>query len=939
MEIDENDLLATNSFIPQPNVDNISNDANRQFRDYYTRELEQRDIERINEIVDTGTSQVKGLDALGEEDDIGIRVKINNKKLVYERKTIVSIDSRDRDRSIYTKPNNFKIFLGRSFYNVKKVALVSLEFPNTDAVINTGNNGIYWRNLQDIKEDIIDDITGDYPVYISKLRVGSYTLPTVETEMTNKLVSIKRKNGIDDFHYFIVDLDFETDISSITSLYLQQLQNEPITAISGSGLLKVKTPQPHKLVTGDTVYMIGAKTFAGIPSANINGEQIITVISETEFTYEINVNAISAGDGGGNTCKIGTLAPYQLLFGDYNDTIASNLGFPAENSAERIDTKFTSIRRKFQVKITTITPHLLTRDYTSIGNVISITNTSGLSGNFIISDVPDTSSILITVPSNQSSYNYTSFIVTRIDNLLGQVKITLATSHTFIPGDTITLYNTNSNPQMNGTFTVIDVTTNTIVLDDTTQITQIGSFGYLSNGLFEFNGNSYPILNAVNYQEQIEITTQIEHNYDTSDIGNTITLFDTTTTPILDGQVELVAVPSPTTFVIGGSILANKIATGDEDVGKTPRHNILETFTFNITSAISLGNYVRITTDTPHTLRIGDSVRFGGLVSVPNLNDVTFNIINIPTTTSFEVSVSTTSLALGENPQVLTGLLKLSFYNHKFNEIISIQRNGITIEIVTKTKHNLNTGDKVRISKTNSSPSIDSPLISNGAYTITKINDYSFSFPMPLSLIGLPWTPGTYGIIGMNNEFNLYGASEIAQIPPSVLNSKFQVREVLDENTFTIYIQNVFATRSERGGGTIFISSLQHGFNGTQTNTKNGILYRSINLEGENYCFLTCPTLGSIMNTGRVRDIFARISLTESPGAMIFNEFNSSPKIFEESPLPVLNELEFSVKTHSDTLYDFNDLDYSFALEITEIVEQLEESNISSRTKNAEKLT
>jgi len=927
MEIDETDLLATNSFIQKPLLDDISNELNSRFREYYERELKKEDESRIRNIVSAGS--------VPEGDDIVHinKAKLGGKRRLIERKTIVSIDSRDRNKAIYSKPNYFKIFLGRSFYNVKSVALVSLEFPNTDAVINSSNNGVYWRNLEDIEDDILDDITGEYPVYSTKLRIGSYTLPTIETEMSNKLLTVKRKNGIDEFHYFIVDLDFETDISTVTSLYLQQLQNEPITSISGSGLLKVKTPQPHNLSTGDTVYMIGAKTFAGLPTASINGEHTITVVSLTEFTYEININAISAGEGGGNTCKIGTLAPYQLLFGDYTDTIANNLGFPIENSAERIDTPFSSIRRKFQVKITTLSPHLLSRDFTTIGKILSVNNASGLSGNFVISDIPDSTSLLLTVPQNDPLYNYTSFIVTRISNQLGQVKITLATSHGFIPGDNVTLFNTNSTPQINGVFTVIDVTSTELILDSSIEITQIGSFGYLSNGYFTLEGNNYPILSSINWVEQIEVTTQIGHNYDHTDIGNSITLFGTTTTPVLDGEVELLAIPTTTSFVIGGTILANKTITGTEiDVGRTPRHNVLKTFTFRIISAVIIGNYIRITTDVPHTLRLGDSIQLRGLQSVPDLNNVTFLIVNIPTSNTLEIAINVTSISVTDESILQTGLVEVSFYNHQFNEIVSIQRIGVTIEIITKLEHGLNTGDKVRISKSNSTPSIDSPLVSGGAYTITKVNNYTFTFPMPLSLVGLPWTAGSYGVLGMNNEFNIYGADELGGLQSTVINKRHQIREVLDNNTFTIYIQNVFATSNARGGGTVFISSLRHGFNGTQTNTKNGLLYRSINLEGENYCFLTCPTLATVMNTGNVRDIFARISLTESPGGMIFNEFNSSPKIFEESPLPILNELEFSVKNYNDTLYEFNDLDYSFALEITEIIEQLEESNISSRT-------
>ena len=201
-------------------------------------------------------------------------------------------------------------------------------------------------------------------------------------------------------------------------------------------------------------------------------------------------------------------------------------------------------------------------------------------------------------------------------------------------------------------------------------------------------------------------------------------------------------------------------------------------------------------------------------------------------------------------------------------------------------------------------------------------------------MAGQPWTPGTFGVIGMNDELALYGACEVGGLPVSVLNGTHSVREVVDANAFTVYVQNAFATGSARGGGTVFLSSLRHGFQGTQSNKRNGVLHRSINLEGENYCFLTCPTLGTVMNTGAVRDVFARVSLTESPGSVIFNQFNSSPKAFDESPLPVLNELRFAVRNYNGSLYEFNDLDYSFALEVTECIEQLQDANVPSRTRD-----
>jgi hypothetical protein len=141
----------------------------------------------------------------------------------------------------------------------------------------------------------------------------------------------------------------------------------------------------------------------------------------------------------------------------------------------------------------------------------------------------------------------------------------------------------------------------------------------------------------------------------------------------------------------------------------------------------------------------------------------------------------------------------------------------------------------------------------------------------------------------------------------------------------------VYATFTESGGGTnVYISSNYHGFNGVQQNTKNSLLNRSINLEGENYSFLTCPQLATMMNTGTVKDIFARITLDQSPGYVCFN-FLSNPKNFDTVPLEKLTELEFGVVNYDSTLYEFNDLDFSMTLEITEVIDGTDAFNVSSK--------
>ena len=184
----------------------------------------------------------------------------------------------------------------------------------------------------------------------------------------------------------------------------------------------------------------------------------------------------------------------------------------------------------------------------------------------------------------------------------------------------------------------------------------------------------------------------------------------------------------------------------------------------------------------------------------------------------------------------------------------------------------------------------------------------------------------------MTHDFSLYRSDNVGGFEKDIINgNKWTIRDIIDEHNFTFNINNFYSTSLEKGAGVgLFINSLLHGFNGIQTNTKNGIIDRSINLEGENYCFLTCPQLGTMKNTGIVQNIFARITLDQSPGMMVFN-FLSNPKEFNETPLDKLETLEFSMQNFDGTFYEFNDLDYSMTLEIIETIDTDMAFNISSR--------
>lgn len=897
MDMDPNDILSTNVYIPKPNLQpSLSKDSAEEFRRYYEQEMKIESESKVR-------SELRSLTHSETHDDNNIintqnfnTVGKSNKNIdrfTREKKTLVSVDSRDRMKAIHPKPNNFKIFLGQTFTNVKKIELVGLEFPNTDAVINSNNNRIYWRNQEDIDLDITVTTKGvvNYPIYSVQLRIGSYTASTLQTEIISKLNLVRRKQGTfkgslvtGDYHYFVVSLDVDTDIVTFTSLILFQLPNNPFATSLGSGVITV-TAQGHGYSTYDNIYITGTKAVAGIATPVLNGFHQITVVNANTFTFEITTKAGDTTNGGGNTVKSGKKAPFQMLWGERVSTVAQNIGYPLENSSEPINTNIASLENLFQMTINSVQPHGFAKNYDYIGQLISVGY--NLSSSFItyktfqVIDVPGTNSILVQVNDN-----------TVADSL-------------------------NNNSQAI---------------------------------LLRFGSNTLDIASFDTYNiSSIFVTTQTEHNYTVSDVGNTITISNTADATVFndtsyDGDYVITSIPSNTSFVIPGVIGTINVHSSGL-YGTIPRKTPLSTWTVTITNI--QGNYIdshytKITTNTDHKLQVGDYVFINNVQSNPVMVK-SYQVTSIPNSTSFVIQIELFSVDMGSinlgQAYVGTGLLRLSYPSHGFNTIINIS-NGIAynnllnisiqpIIIQTLTDHSLQDGDLIRLSGTNTIPNLD-----GGGYIVTVISSDTFSIiRTPVSFSPLSNIPTTVtGILGITNQFYLYGSTDIGGISKSLINNVLlSVREVIDKNTFTCMLDNTYATSTEIGGGSsFFISSFIHGFNGVQTNTKNSLLNRAINLQGENYCFLTCPQLNTMLNTGHVENIFARISLDQPPGYVCF-KYLSNPKQFNNVPLDKLSELEFSVVNYDNSLYQFSDQDFSYCLEITEVSDATNAFNVSSR--------
>lgn len=900
--MEDKNIKINNIYIPKGDEsEKYSFEANEKFRKFYQDEMKKQNETKIKNKIDT--IELKNINN-NESSDSNFLVNTNkfeNKQndLILQRTkreniTPVSVDSRSRDKTLYPKPNNFNIFLDKTFYNVKKIKLVSLEFPNTDAVINSSNNTIYWRNEEDIINDITVSIKGVtyYPVYSVTLRTGSYTASSLQTEIIKELNKVRRTQGVQNgslvtgiYHFFVVSLDINTDIVTFTSLIMSNLKNNPLSTTVGSGVITV-TSQSHGYINDSNIYFYGLSQTAGITNTTLNGFHLITRINNDTFSFQVNVQAGSTTTGGGNICQSGKQSPFQLLWGEYDTTVAQNIGYPLEDSSQLITTNVSSLQNFFQMTINTVNETGFLYNYDYIGKIVNIgyflNNIFITYHSYEITDLANSNSIVVSVPDNNT---YLSLI-------------------------------NNSN-----------------------------------STTIKFGNNTFEIYSFENYiTSTFLITCNTIHNYSLNDISNTIILNNTSDPTITndanyDNTYTILGVPSNTTIIVPG-VLGNINTRPNGIYGTIPRQNSIKTWVIyikNIDDYTNIGGlyYIKITTEVPHKLYVGDYVNFNNIITSPLITKsshkvYSVNLLDNSFIIQFEVfNIDFTNIN-NKTAFIGTGLINVSFPSHNFNTIYSIS-NGTTpnkINITTINPTTLAINDIIRLSNTQTIPSLD-----GGGYQITEISSSGDTFTITNNRVPFPilttipiWEAGNYPILGLNNNFYLYGVTTVGGISALLINNTiFTVRDIIDNNNFTFMINNVYSTYIEEGGGLdIFISSLRHGFMGIQTNTKNGILNRSINLEGENYVFLTCPVLGTLKNTGQVTDIFAKLLLEQSPGYICTN-YISNPKIFDIVPLNSLNDLTFSIYYFNKSLYAFQDLDYSFTLEITEVIDEVIGTNISSR--------
>jgi hypothetical protein len=291
-----------------------------QFINYDIHDL--RSTNGINDI-ETSNAEILGLMIESQDDERFFR----------NRRTIVNIDSRDRDESVYPKPNEYTIELSRKFTNIKEIRLKGSEFPNTEQLIrdtpeSRANNKIYWQN---------DDSNN---IYVAALDPGNYTASTLQAAIQSEMNSVKRLgvSGTDDaFHEFNVSIDSVSSTTTFSSLVTTQLSN-PFSTVAGTSIITI-TQENHGFSVGQVINISGSGVFAGINPVLLNRSHVIVeVVDVNTYTIDYENDIVETVDNsGGNFVRIGVGQSFRLLF-SLPGTPANILGFAEE------DTEFSTVQ-------------------------------------------------------------------------------------------------------------------------------------------------------------------------------------------------------------------------------------------------------------------------------------------------------------------------------------------------------------------------------------------------------------------------------------------------------------------------------------------------------------------------------------------------------------------------------------------------------------------
>jgi hypothetical protein len=288
----------------------------------------------------------------------------------------------------YPNANNYVINLKKSFNNIIKIDLLSMELPYIDLVVTKNvNDKLYWKHIEDGNN-----------IYHVTIDEGFYSNITLQKMLLEKMNLVPRViSTVESPVYNHFDITLETNIMKIIfkpyNLYkIPNALSINIELINNIPYYILNITQNNNFVNvGDTIIISDASGVSCINNVNllidrkyINGTHIIYSINSINSTYniilgkqaEIQENALpdSALYTGGDNTKVKLSTKVSMLF-NKPDTIGYILGFLNVGSPYSI-TYYNSI-------ISNMDPYIIDNNMNVVGNELSYSNNFiNLSGNY-----------------------------------------------------------------------------------------------------------------------------------------------------------------------------------------------------------------------------------------------------------------------------------------------------------------------------------------------------------------------------------------------------------------------------------------------------------------------------------------------------------------------------------------------------------------------------
>jgi hypothetical protein len=321
----DDDMLFTNNFVSSVSLYETSDAQKNDFKRYYEDKQRKIKNKKIIDILDEKDIYEEFSSVKFQNKPEVVNKKSNN-IIKTEKPSIISIDSSNRNTNKYKDANSFKIDLGKSFYNIKSVRLVSSSIPNTDQVIKDTplpirNNLISWQNLEDmyigiysdcdcqtIVPDTVDITIPDHGIasqeYIEPLTIqisNSTTTPSIDgkwkiTVIDNDTVRIPFYGGVSVQGIAKVDTGFPTytvaitpgNYSILTISEEAQRKMNLVKRLKGTGTFHYFTVEPN--LDTDIV------TVRSYVTKELEIDPISTELSSTEITVQSEQHGFKDGD-------------------------------------------------------------------------------------------------------------------------------------------------------------------------------------------------------------------------------------------------------------------------------------------------------------------------------------------------------------------------------------------------------------------------------------------------------------------------------------------------------------------------------------------------------------------------------------------------------------------------------------------------------------------